>query len=268
MGLEFLTFTTEEELTQQLKAWEKEKVLLCIDCPLGWPMAFQKGFKNRGPSIASTENVDVDDVFLRLTDRVILQALKKRPLEVAADRLARAAVRTLHRLDEMNTNWSEQIAFNHQQLSQVTFRIAEVYPAATIASTKKLSTVKGNKSNAYRREYVAELLDALFESPSLRVGKLTPPPKRTKHAELRQLIIDKLSYNGNESIQSLTHYSSHALDAFIAAWTGCLVSHDSWKSTFPEAIPSSFKALDINATFNESQTQSEGWIWAPTLHKK
>lgn len=74
-------------------------LLVALDAPLGWPAAL-------GPALAAHRAGErlprgANRLFRRRTDDVIREHLGLRPLEVGADRIARAAVEALRVLDEL-----------------------------------------------------------------------------------------------------------------------------------------------------------------------
>ena len=74
-----------------VRAWVRDArdVLWVLDAPLGWPAAFSRALASHraGEPLGPAAHL----MFRRLTDDLICERLGKRPLEVAADRSARAA---------------------------------------------------------------------------------------------------------------------------------------------------------------------------------
>jgi hypothetical protein len=76
-----------------------DDLLVALDSPLGWPAALAGELVDHvagGPILH-----DADRLFRRRTDEVVQQRLGRRPLEIGADRIARAAVEALHVLNEL-----------------------------------------------------------------------------------------------------------------------------------------------------------------------
>jgi predicted nuclease with RNAse H fold len=108
---------------------EADRGVIAIDAPLGWPRPFVNALK------AHRAGEPLDDLkerlFRRETDRVVATVIGRTPLEVAADRIARAAhsaLLALGRLRELTGNpmplaWSPDLAG---------IGVIEVYPAATL----------------------------------------------------------------------------------------------------------------------------------------
>jgi predicted nuclease with RNAse H fold len=111
--------------------WVKEskRVLLALDAPLGWPAELARALARHqaGESLAPTAHA----MFRRMTDDVIYDRLGKRPLEVAADRIARAAHAALRFLEDLRQILGRRIdlVWSPKELHQI--GVIEVYPAAT-----------------------------------------------------------------------------------------------------------------------------------------
>ncbi len=75
-------------------------VLIALDAPLGWPAAFGTNIYNHkaGRPILT----DSDSLFRRATDLLIKERLKKVPLEVAANFIARTAVSALKLIADLS----------------------------------------------------------------------------------------------------------------------------------------------------------------------
>jgi predicted nuclease with RNAse H fold len=108
---------------------DSRRTLLAVDAPLGWPVKL-------GPALAQHRAAEplphgAHDLFRRATDDVIYERLGKRPLEVAADRIARAAHAALRFLGELRTalGLPVELVWSPEQLSRI--GVIEVYPAAT-----------------------------------------------------------------------------------------------------------------------------------------
>jgi hypothetical protein len=106
-----------------------DRALVAIDAPLGWPQALAASLA--GHRAGERVVVAKDELFRRRTDRVVAKMTGKRPLEVAADRIARAAHEALSVLAELAERsgralplvWAPDFAG---------CGVIEVYPAATL----------------------------------------------------------------------------------------------------------------------------------------
>ena len=101
-----------------------------MDAPLGWPTLLSRSLvKHRaGEKIAIAPN----DMFRRETDRFIKEKLRKNPLDVGADKIARTAHAALRLLGDLRERLRTPIplAWAPASISGVT--AIEVYPAATL----------------------------------------------------------------------------------------------------------------------------------------
>jgi len=100
-----------------------------MDAPLGWPRAM-------APSLARHRAGDRIDatahqMFRRYTDDAIHDRLRKRPLEVGANLIARTAVSALGFLHELRRKTGRAIPLAWAPQGPEPYRAIEVYPAAT-----------------------------------------------------------------------------------------------------------------------------------------
>ena len=106
-------------------------VLLSIDAPLGW-------LRRMGPTIAAHragEPVDVrkNDLFRRGTDDVVRTTLRKQPLEVGADLIARAAMEALVVLNALRRDFAKSLPLAWSP-DAARDAVIEVYPGATLTA--------------------------------------------------------------------------------------------------------------------------------------
>lgn len=112
-------------------------VLIAIDAPLGWPDAMRDRPFTSHAAGHPLDGVRADRLFSRETDRQIDARLKKRPLEVGANLIARTALGALDFLRELNVemNGPESpplpLAWSPGNLA-LPCSVVEVYPAATM----------------------------------------------------------------------------------------------------------------------------------------
>ena len=113
---------------QIVRAGADTRVLIAIDAPLGWPepLADSLAVHKAGQPLHAKK----DALFNRTTD-LRLKALGHRPLEIGADRIARAAVEALVVLEELRstTGLNIPLAWKPEFEGQAAI---EVYPAATL----------------------------------------------------------------------------------------------------------------------------------------
>jgi hypothetical protein len=106
-------------------------VLLAIDAPLGWPrrMGATIAAHRAGEPVAPTKN----ELFRRVTDDVVRTTLRKQPLEVGADLIARAAMEALAVLDALRRDFAKplRLAWSPDAARDA---VIEVYPGATLTA--------------------------------------------------------------------------------------------------------------------------------------
>jgi predicted RNase H-like nuclease len=136
---------------------EASQYLIAFDAPLGWPAKLSRELAAHGAG----ERVACppDQLFQRETDRFVRRKLRKKPLEVGADRIARTAHAALRLLAEIRSKVSSPVplAWEPGKSSGV----IEVYPAATLLSRGiSPSGYKGNEKKEARKAR-ASILDRL-----------------------------------------------------------------------------------------------------------
>lgn len=138
-------------------------VLVAIDAPLGWPDGLRQMVCGHVAGGAPPVDLKKDNCFRRHSDTEI-QSVKK-PLEVAADRIARAAFEALRVLNELRTGsglglplaWSPDVAGAS---------VIEVYPGATLAAGGlAVGPYKGKNDRPARVQLLQELT---------RAGRIAP----------------------------------------------------------------------------------------------
>lgn len=120
-------------MLEKLLNWidEAGPVLLALDAPLGWPMAMGEELPNHraGCRISVARN----EMFRRITDRIIDDEVGKRPLEVGANLIARTSHAALRLLSVLRRCSGEELPLVWEPGQVKTSSSAiEVYPAATL----------------------------------------------------------------------------------------------------------------------------------------
>ena len=107
------------------------RALIAIDAPLGWPAALAAELSSHqaGEAFASDKN----DMFRRFTDRYVKSLINKNPLEVGADKIARAAHSALSALKCLRDESGQVIPLAWDKNFMGAAAI-EVYPAGTLKS--------------------------------------------------------------------------------------------------------------------------------------
>ena len=130
-----------------------ERALIAIDAPLGWPDGLKQLLHGHDAGMAPPEKLEKHDTFRRHTEKVVRDV--KVPLEVAADRIARATFEALCVLNELRT------------LSQLKLPLAwcpefkgaasiEVYPGATLAARKLAKAPYKARDEASGRQQITD----------------------------------------------------------------------------------------------------------------
>jgi hypothetical protein len=106
-------------------------VLIAVDAPLGWPrrMGATIAAHRAGAPVAVAKN----DLFRRVTDDVVRTTLRKQPLEVGADLIARAAMEALAVLDELRALSAKPLPLAWSPAA-ARDALIEVYPGATLTA--------------------------------------------------------------------------------------------------------------------------------------
>jgi hypothetical protein len=125
--------TLEQSAAKVIAGWLKDgegPALIALDAPLGWPKPLAESLINHkaGKALGTSAHA----MFRRETDLFIHRKLKKTPLDVGADRIARTAHAALHLLATLRSDLRLDVpmAWDPDAVSTVT--AIEVYPAATL----------------------------------------------------------------------------------------------------------------------------------------
>lgn len=132
--------------------------LLALDAPLGWPHALAEHLEDHiagGPLAAEPHAL-----FRRATDTNVYQRLRKHPLDVGANFIARTAKAALDIIDELRQRTGEPIPLAWAAETPQAMAAIEVYPAATLR-THNLPLVDYKKTD--QRAARQKMLDALPE---------------------------------------------------------------------------------------------------------
>lgn len=150
---------------------DRDKALIALDAPLGWPLALGKHLRIHSAGVPL--RADPDQLFSRATDRETEERLGKRPLEVGANLIARTAVAALKLLDEIRqrTNPRRPIPLAWEPEEAEQWRAIEVYPAATF-----IGDIGHDVRNCEGSLEVLKELDDLLDWSAV------PDLKESKHA--------------------------------------------------------------------------------------
>lgn len=136
-------------------------VLLAIDSPLGWPVLLGSSLAlhKAGDELLNQPN----DLFRRTTDRFIQEKLKKTPLDIGADRIARTAHSALRLLGDLRRRFGATIPIAWSPTFAEPIAAIEVYPAATLIG-------RGLRSSGYKgKANISERREILHHLPELHV---------------------------------------------------------------------------------------------------
>ncbi|WP_412061527.1 DUF429 domain-containing protein [Rubrivirga sp. IMCC45206] len=143
------------DIVDTLAGWlaDSADAVLALDAPLGWPVEMGRLAEHRaGDALEITPN----DLFRRETDRFVQRTIRKTPLDVGADRIARTAHVALATLAAVREHVPVEIGWTPGAVAGR--QAIEVYPAATLI--RRGLSPRGYKApDAGARR--AELLDAL-----------------------------------------------------------------------------------------------------------
>ncbi|MFO1493338.1 MAG: DUF429 domain-containing protein [Lysobacterales bacterium] len=135
-----------------------ERVLVAIDAPLGWPDGLRQLLLGHAAGLPPPAGLSKDRCFRRLTDRAVRKV--KIPLEIGADRIARAAMEALIVLQELRAATELPLPLAWSPAFQGAATI-EVYPGATLVVHRLggCSYKKTNESGA-RAQILQTLVSA------------------------------------------------------------------------------------------------------------
>jgi predicted nuclease with RNAse H fold len=141
--------------------------LIAVDAPLGWPVGHAAALKDHVAGAALSGPKDA--LFRRRTDEAVRQRTRKRPLEVGADRIARAAFSALEALELLRTLTRQPIPLAWGEVPETGIAAIEVYPAATLTVRGCLEPGYKAAENVAARLRIAAALSAEIVGLSQRV---------------------------------------------------------------------------------------------------
>ncbi len=141
----------ENSVIEVIAGWitEKQPTLLGLDAPLGWPANLSKSLLNH--QAGEPIYADPNEIFRRLTDRIVKQQIGKQPLDGGADRIARTAHSAVNLIHELRNKTRQSIPLLWTPVFEAGINAIEVYPAATLKAHKmKSEGYKGEKGKTNR----------------------------------------------------------------------------------------------------------------------
>lgn len=180
---------TWQGIDEIIMDWVVSPTLIALDAPLGWPAPLAESLTehNAGDELSWSANA----LFRRRTDDVVAEALRKRPLDVGADRIARTAHSALELLKRLRQSLGLAIPLAWTPGVANGVKAIEVYPAATLIG-------RGISARGYK----GRDLDAV--------------DARKKIARSLAREIELGTLETRSAIES-----DHVLDAMICAIAGC-----------------------------------------------
>ena len=129
---EVTTGETWAGIDDQVAIWTTKSTLLALDAPLGWPAPLGQALHSHraGAGLDSSPNA----LFRRSTDDAIANRLRKRPLDVGSDRIARTAHSALSFLARLSKKLDAPIPLAWDPGPIAATSAIEVYPAGTLAA--------------------------------------------------------------------------------------------------------------------------------------
>lgn len=130
--------------------------LVALDAPMSWPASLGKSlYTHKAGEHIATES---DMLFSRVTDKIVRENTRKKPLEIGADRIARAARSALNLLNELRALSGHSIPLQ-TAIPVMNDRICaiEVYPAATLIVKGYMQPYKKKEQVQARRSILNSL---------------------------------------------------------------------------------------------------------------
>lgn len=119
------------------------RALVSVDAPLGWPSPLGNALSKH--SAGQELPVPANQLFRRSTDLHIKSLTKKQPLDIGADRIARAAWSALNVLGALRRLLGEALPMVWEPDFEARVGVIEVYPGATLAGW-------GLRSDSYKQD--------------------------------------------------------------------------------------------------------------------
>ena len=135
--------------------------LVALDAPLGWPQALAETLPAH--LAGSAPRFTADEMFRRRTDGVVKEKLNKQPLDVGADKIARATHAGLEFLGSLReaTGLAVPLAWSPGHATGVS--AIEVYPAATLIAYGLLPSLSYKKRTQESKNERRKLVDGLAD---------------------------------------------------------------------------------------------------------
>lgn len=176
------------EVAATIRSWletelaDEGSVLLALDAPLGWPANMKEslsGHQAGQPLVANGRLVSGNDLFRRHADRFIAACGLGTPLDIGADRIARAARSALELLSELVAGDGAPrvipLAWSPCDLEPGRVRAIEVYPKLTLRKLWGSEPPSYKRKSAVAKQNRIEIVNRLNEG--LEIETDWPRPK-------------------------------------------------------------------------------------------
>lgn len=151
---------------------DEPSALIAIDAPLGWPADLGEALAPHHAGEALS--VPPARLFRRATDRFVHERLRKKPLDVGADKIAHTAWAALRLLGELRGLTAHDLPLAWSTAAPSLPAVIEVYPAATLVSHGLPSTsykAPGSAARTVIQEFINRRLTTIGDVDALSIGE-------------------------------------------------------------------------------------------------
>lgn len=239
-----------------VRGWlgDSADALIALDAPLGWPIALSRALRDHraGGRLSDDVTKDSDLMFLRLTDLVIHRTLRKKPIEVGANLIARTARDALVHLDSLRSQCRDRggVSLARTPGHGPGIRAIEVYPAATLLSRRlPIAGYKGEIRSVKRNKTVARERQQKARNTALR---------KTRGDLLSRLLdLEVVDVANNDIVNEATR-SDDILDAVVC----CVAARDFLgEEVISPEDPEVARIAEKEGRCVDIAAEKEGWIW-------
>ena len=162
--------SSEQKVAEQVAAWlsGSARVLIALDAPLGWPRSLGKALAAHRAGEPLT--VAANNLFRRLTDRLVKKRIGKQSLDVGADRIARTAHAALKLLADVRQTTALTIPMAWEPSYSDRVAAIEVYPAATLVAHGIPDRGYKKPDRSADRKAILGCLEHLIQLPDSRLA--------------------------------------------------------------------------------------------------
>jgi|GEM_PF-2748675 len=205
---------------------DSTKVILAIDSPMGWPdeMIRELSKHNAGAKIENLKNQARQNYFRRVTDKIMIERVKKIPLSIGADKIASMAFDALSMISLLNGNFKLDVGVGNTKINDNI--IIEVYPGGYLANKTIDIVLRGYKNDKHKR---SQIYDQIIK---------------------KNVILQEIKLWKHEIIED-----DDTFDAFICLLAGIDYNDGRLKG------PNDYDKKDLEIHYDDSTILKEGWIW-------